>query len=158
MAQTEILTPKTPPLALFIVLVFGVGLLIGLLTVPGEWYAALAKPSFNPPGWIFGPVWTVLYALIAIAGWRTWQRKPSGSAMKLWGVQMVLNFLWSPVFFAAHQITTAFIIIIAMLVAILMFIVSSWQTDRVAALLFMPYAAWVAFATLLNGSIAWLNG
>ena len=158
MAQTEILTPKTPSLALFIVLVFGVGLLIGFVTVPGEWYAALAKPSFNPPGWIFGPVWTVLYALIAIAGWRTWQRNPSGSAMKLWGVQMVLNFLWSPVFFAAHQITTAFIIIIAMLVAILMFIVSSWQTDRVAALLFMPYAAWVAFATLLNGSIAWLNG
>ena len=158
MAQTEIVTSKKSSLAFFIILVVGVGLLIGLVTVPGEWYAGLAKPSFNPPGWIFAPVWTALYVLIAIAGWRTWQRNPHGSSMKLWGVQMALNFLWSPVFFAAHQITTAFIVIIAMLATILMFIASAWRADRAAALLFMPYAAWVAFAAVLNGSIVWLNG
>jgi tryptophan-rich sensory protein len=158
LAQTEIVTSKKSSLALFIILVVGVGLLIGLVTVPGEWYAGLAKPSFNPPGWIFAPVWTALYVLIAIAGWRTWQRNLHGSSMKLWGVQMALNFLWSPVFFAAHQITTAFIVIIAMLATILMFIASAWRADRAAALLFMPYAAWVAFAAVLNGSIVWLNG
>src|SRR5690554_3545525 len=76
-------------LAVFLAVVIGVGSLIGILTAPGEWYAGLDKPPFNPPNWIFGPVWFVLYVLIAIAGWRTFMRNPGGLAMKLWGGQMV---------------------------------------------------------------------
>jgi tryptophan-rich sensory protein len=144
-------------LILFLVLVLGGGLVLGFLTTPGEWYAGLAKPSFNPPAWLFGPVWTVLYVLIAIAGWRVWQRDRTGWPMKLWWAQLALNFLWTPVFFAAHQIGPALVVILLMLAAILAFIVTAWRLDRVAAWLFVPYAAWVAFASLLNGSIWMLN-
>jgi tryptophan-rich sensory protein len=88
------------PLILFLILVIGGGLAIGFLTAPGEWYAALAKPDFNPPNWLFAPVWTLLYILIAIAGWRVFERNRNGWPMKLWWAQLVLNFLWSPIFFA----------------------------------------------------------
>ena len=82
----------------FIVLVVGGGLAIGYLTSPDAWYAQLAKPAINPPGWVFGPVWTALYVAIAIAGWRLWQSARDGSPMKLWWAQLALNFLGSPVF------------------------------------------------------------
>jgi tryptophan-rich sensory protein len=144
-------------LILFLVLVLGGGLALGGLTVPGGWYAGLAKPSFNPAAWLFGPVWTVLYVLIAFAGWRVWQRDRSGWPMRLWWAQMALNFLWTPVYFGAHQIGLALVVILLMLAAILAFIVTAWRLDRVAAWLFAPYAAWVAFASLLNGSIWMLN-
>ncbi len=144
-------------LVLFILLVVGVGWLIGLSTLPGPWYEALQKPWFNPPNWLFGPAWTVLYVLIAIAGWRSWQRDRSGRLMTLWWVQLVLNFLWSPVFFGAERIGPALVVILALLAVILAFIASAWQRDRVSAWLFIPYAAWVAFATCLNASIWWLN-
>ena len=144
-------------LILFLVLVVGGGLAIGYLTAPGEWYAQLAKPAFNPPGWIFGPVWTVLYVFIAIAGWRVWQRDRGGWAMKFWWTQLVLNFLWSPIFFAAHQIGLAHVVILLLLVAILAFITTSGRQDRLAAWLFVPYAVWVAFASALNASISALN-
>ncbi len=141
----------------FLVLVLGGGLLLGFLTAPGAWYAELAKPSFNPPGWLFGPVWTVLFVLIAVAGWRTWQRQRRGWPMLLWWAQLGLNFLWSPVFFAAHQIGLALAVILLMLAAILAFIATVRRQDRAAAWLFVPYAAWVTFASVLNGSIWMLN-
>lgn len=141
----------------FVVLVLGGGLAIGYLTRPGEWYAQLAKPAFTPPGWLFGPVWTVLYIMIGIAGWRAWRTDRRGWPLKLWWLQLGLNFLWSPVFFTAHQVGLALIIILLMLVAILGFIASSWRQDRVAAFLFAPYVVWVAFAVVLNGSILALN-
>lgn len=144
-------------LILLLALVLGGGFALGFLTAPGEWYAGIAKPAFNPPAWLFGPVWTVLYILIAIAGWRVWQRDRSGWPMTLWWAQLALNFLWTPVFFAAHQIGLALVVILLMLAAILAFIVTAWRLDRVAAWLFVPYAAWVAFASLLNGSIWMLN-
>lgn len=144
-------------LAPFILLVVGGGLLIGFFTAPGPWYEALAKPSFNPPNWLFGPVWTVLYVLIAIAGWRIWQRRRDGGAMKLWWLQLVLNFLWSPVFFGLERIGPALVVILALLAAILAFIAASWKLDRPSAWLFVPYAAWVAFASLLNAAIWALN-
>jgi tryptophan-rich sensory protein len=144
-------------LLLFLVSVVSAGLLIGYATLPGEWYAGLAKPPFNPPNWIFGPTWSLLYVLIAIAGWRTWRRSRSDLTMKLCGAQMLLNFLWSPVFFGAQQPGPALIVIVALLAAIVGFIIVSWNHDRVSAWLFVPYAAWVAFATLLNASIWWLN-
>lgn len=144
-------------LALFVVLVVGGGSLIGINNVPGEWYQSLAKPPFNPPNWIFGPVWTILYVLIAVAGWRVWNSQRIGGAMSLWWLQLGLNFLWSPVFFTLNQIGLALLIIIVLLAAIFAFIRINWHRDRTSAVLFLPYAAWVAFATLLNGSIWLLN-
>src|SRR5665213_2716328 len=129
-------------LILFLVLVVSGGLVIGFLTVPGAWYAGLAKPAFNPPSWLFAPVWTLLYILIAVAGWRIWWRDGGSLPMKLWSAQLALNFLWSPVFFAAHQTGLALAVILLLLAAILAFIATAWRRDRVAAWLFVPYAAW----------------
>ncbi len=143
--------------AVFVAAVVGVGLAIGYATRPGEWYDSLAKPAFNPPSWVFGPVWTMLYVLIAIAGWRIWRVAPKSAAMVLWAAQMGLNWLWSPVFFAAQAPGLAVVIIVALLAAIVGFILQSWKHDRLAAGLFVPYAAWVTFATALNGSIAAMN-
>lgn len=148
---------RTLSLILFLVLVLGGGLALGFLTAPDEWYAGLAKPAFNPPAWLFGPVWTVLYVLVAIAGWRVWQRDRAGRPMMLWWTQLVLNFLWTPVFFAAHQIGLALVVVLLLLAATVGFIAAAWRPDRAAAWLFVPYAAWVAFASALNGSIWMLN-
>lgn len=144
-------------LAVFVVFVVGTGFVIGYLNVPSGWYAGLNKPWFNPPNWIFAPVWTLLYIMVAVAGWRTWQRGPRSAAMALWFVQLALNFVWSPVFFGAHRIGGALAVIVALLAAIIAFIVMAGPRDRIAALLFTPYAAWVAFATLLNGALWYLN-
>ena len=144
-------------LAFFVVLVLGGGTLIGVTTQPGGWYAGLIKPSFNPPNWVFAPVWTLLYLLIAIAGWRTWQRDSRTAAMTAWFIQLGLNFIWSPVFFGAHRIGLALAIIVALLAAIFSFIATAWSRDPVAPWLFMPYAIWVAFATVLNAAIWHLN-
>ena len=141
----------------FLVFVVGGGLVIGFLTVPGEWYAQLNKPAFNPPNWIFAPVWTVLYVMIAVAGWRTFERNRSDWSMRSWWSQLGLNFLWSPVFFTAHQIGAALLIILLLFVAVIGFIVMSLRQDRVAAWLFAPYAVWVMFASMLNGAIWLLN-
>lgn len=159
--STDTINLRTPwswlRLALFIVVVVGVGGLIGVATSPGEWYESLTKPPFNPPNWIFGPVWTALYVLIAIAGWRTFETAPRSAGMLLWCVQMVLNWIWSPVWFGLHLLWPAFVVILAILATILLFIANQWQRDRLSALLFAPYAAWVAFASLLNLSVAILN-
>ncbi len=144
-------------LGIFLAVVIGVGATIGVVTAPGEWYAGLDKPPFNPPNWLFGPVWFTLYVMIAIAGWRTFMAEPTGTGMKLWYAQMALNWVWSPVFFVLHGLWPAFFIIVAMLAAIAAFIANRWNRDRVSALLFVPYIAWVSFATLLNVSLAILN-
>lgn len=145
------------PLVLFIVLVVGGGWLIGATNMPGEWYNGLAKPPFNPPNWLFGPVWTILYVLIAVAGWRIWSETRTGGAMTAWWLQLGLNFLWTPVFFTLQSIGGALVVIVALLATIVAFIAMTWNRDRVAAWLFVPYAAWVAFATLLNASIWVMN-
>jgi tryptophan-rich sensory protein len=144
-------------LALFLALVLGGGLALGYLTAPGEWYAGLAKPWFNPPAWVFAPAWTTLYVLIAVAGWLVWRRDRGSMPMKLWWAQLVLNFAWTPIFFAAHQIGLALFVILALLAVIFGFIGTAWRHDRAAAWLFTPYAAWTAFASLLNGAIFVLN-
>jgi benzodiazapine receptor len=144
-------------LILFLVVVVGGGWAIGAANLPGSWYAALNKPSFNPPNWLFPPVWTVLYVMIAVAGWRTFRQEPRGPAMTLWVNQLLFNFLWSPVFFTAHNMVLGLGVISALLLFVLAFIWLRWQRDRVAALLFCPYAAWVAFATALNAAIYRLN-
>jgi len=144
-------------LAAFLIVVIAVGGFIGTSNLPGGWYEALNKPPFNPPNWVFGPVWFALYVLIAIAGWRTFLAAPTSILMGIWGSQMVLNWAWSPVWFTAHALWPAFAIIIAILVLIVAFIAMCWRRDRVSAWLFAPYALWVAFASTLNLAIALLN-
>ncbi|WP_299637806.1 TspO/MBR family protein [uncultured Ruegeria sp.] len=141
----------------FLALMLGGGILIGTLTAPGDWYAQLSKPAFNPPNWIFGPVWTVLYVLIAMAGWRQFETDRSSTAMKLWWAQMGLNFLWSPTFFVLQLLWLALVVIVALLAVIVVFIARVGNSDRVSALAFLPYLAWVVFASALNLSIAILN-
>ncbi|KQW32382.1 sensor histidine kinase [Rhizobium sp. Root274] len=148
---------------LFIGLVVGAGTLSGLSSGPGtsngpiNWYLSLEKPFFNPPAWIFGPVWTVLYILIGIAGARIWERARKSAAMKLWFAQLVLNLLWSPAFFGLHNPELGLVVIAGMLVTIIGFMIKARPIDRVSMLLFIPYLAWVAFASLLNLSIALMN-
>ena len=144
-------------LALFIALVLGGGTLIGLAVQPDGWYAALNKPSFNPPNWVFAPVWSTLYVMIGVAGWLVWQRDWRSRTMVAWVAQLGLNFIWTPVFFGLHAPAAALAVIVALLIVILAFIVRGWSRDRAAALLFVPYAAWVGFATLLNAAIVYLN-
>jgi translocator protein len=152
------MTRNYASLAMFLLLTVGGGLAIGVFNIPGEWYANLVKPSFNPPNWIFGPVWTILYIMIAIAGWMLWEKHRQSTAMKLWWVSLLLNFLWSPAFFGMQQLGLALVIIVAMLASILAFIATSRHLDGKIALLFVPYAAWVGFATLLSASLLSLNG
>jgi benzodiazapine receptor len=142
---------------LFIAFVVGVGGLIGTQVQPGVWYESLNKPPFNPPNWLFGPVWTALYVLIGIAGARIFLLAPKSGAMLAWVVQMALNFAWSPVWFGLQLIWPAFAVILGILAAILVFIVLARPIDRPASWLFVPYLAWVGFATLLNLSIGILN-
>lgn len=149
---------RRKPLVLFIILVVGIGWLIGATNLPGAWYASLNKPFFNPPNWIFGPTWTVLYVMIALAGWRTYlQQTPPALPMQLWLMQMVLNFMWSPVVFKLHSLAAGLAIILTLLAVIVGFIWVQAAENRWAALLFVPYAAWVAFASLLNYSLYRLN-
>jgi len=143
-------------LALFILAVLGCGIGIGYACPPGEWHARLVKPTFNPPNWLFAPVWTVLYVLIAIAGWRTWDAGAT-AAFTVWLTQLIVNFAWSPTFFRAHRGDAALAVIVALLALILVFIGLQWNADRTAALLFVPYAAWVAYASLLNATLLRLN-
>ena len=155
---TDYRTPRAwALLAAFLAVVIVVGAVIGVSNTPDAWYQALHKPPFNPPNWVFGPVWLALYVLIGIAGWRTFLAAPTGPRMWIWYVQMVLNWCWSPVWFTLHALWPAFALIIAILALVVAFIATSWQRDRTAAWLFVPYALWVAFASSLNLSIALLN-
>lgn len=144
----------------FLLLCIAGGAASGLASPPGEWYASLAKPSWNPPNWIFGPVWTVLYAMIGVAGWRLWTRRaaPDGMrALQAFALQLALNFAWTPAFFGLQQPGLALAVIVALVGAIAATIACSWRVDRAAAMLLMPYMAWVSFATALNAAIWRLN-
>ena len=150
--------PSKPLLVLFIVGVFGIGSAIGIMFTPGPWYEGLNKPFFNPPNWLFGPAWAVLYVMIAVAGWRTVLEDPTGLRSSLWFAQMAFNFLWSPVVFGLQMLWPGVAVIGIMLALIIAFIVTSWNADdHVSAWLFVPYAAWVMFAATLNVTLAVLN-
>jgi tryptophan-rich sensory protein len=122
---------------------------------PGAWYSALSKPEWTPPGWLFAPVWTILYVAIAVAGWLVWRRSGGrlNAALVLWLVQLALNATWSWVFFGLHRTDIALINIAALLACIVAFGVVARPVSPVSAALFVPYALWVAFATALNYSI-----
>jgi translocator protein len=129
-------------------------------TSVGTWYAELSKPSWNPPSWVFGPVWTTLYVLIAIAGWRVWlQRENPGrrAALILFFAQLGLNALWSVIFFGLREPGWAVVEILGLWTALVVLLGKFWSLDRLAALLWLPYVLWVSFATVLNATVWWLN-
>jgi tryptophan-rich sensory protein len=132
-----------------------------LATNVDGWYEALNKPFFQPPNWLFAPVWSILYVIMAIAMWQAWRSAPNEwsrrFAATLFGIQLVLNALWSVVFFGFQQVGTAFGVIVALIVAILATMWAFSRIDHIAAYLMSPYLAWVVFATLLNGAILALN-
>lgn len=131
---------------------------LGGLFAPGAWFAALQKPSWNPPGWLFGPVWTVLYVMIAIAGTLAWRTPAVGRRATTWWVaQMALNAAWTPMFFGLRQLWPAVAVIAGVWICIVGFIVTTRREQPRAALLFAPYLAWVSFASALNVSIAMMN-
>ena len=126
-----------------------------------NWYADLNKPPGTPPNWLFGPVWTALYAMMGTALALVWHRATPGpvrkTALTWFAIQLVLNLAWTPVFFGLHQMLVALVIIVAMLVAIGITISKFRPIDRFAAWLLIPYAIWVSYATWLNTGYWWLN-
>lgn len=135
--------------------------LLGLLFDPGSWYAQLDKPPWNPPGWLFGPVWTGLYLLIGTSAWLLWRRRSfrnAPGAFAVFFVQHALNAAWTPVFFGAERPGAAFVVIVAMWCAIVATVVAFARHHKVAAGLLVPYLLWVSFAAVLNLRIWQLNG
>ncbi|HEX4105890.1 MAG TPA: TspO/MBR family protein [Rhizomicrobium sp.] len=191
---------KRRPLLFFLLATLAVGTSASVFTEPNitGWYAGLAHPSFAPPNWVFAPVWTTLYVVMAVAAWRVWKLRPASPArgalveevvvagpggpsakrssgpfagptasedrwglknieMFAYAVQLLFNFAWSAIFFAAHRIGLAFIEICILLVLILATTILFWRRDPVAGLLFLPYLAWTAFAAALNDAFWALN-
>ena len=114
-------------------------------------YAQLSKPSWAPPGWVFGPVWSTLYALMGIAAWLVWRSPGSrGTALGLFGAQLAANALWSWLFFAWHMGALASVEVLVLLALLVATLVTFWRACRVAALLLVPYLLWVSFASVLT--------
>jgi translocator protein len=124
-----------------------------------SWYPTIVKPSWNPPNWIFGPVWTLLYILIGASIAVIWhsEAENKSKAYRLFGIQAILNLIWTPIFFGMHNLGLSFIVIILMVLFIFLTILEFYKIKRLAAYLLFPYLAWVSFATVLNGAIFWLN-
>ena len=125
----------------------------GSLFSPGEWYERLNKPSWTPPGWVFPVVWTTLYIMIAAAGWLVWNAQGLALAMVLWGLQIVLNGLWSWLFFGLRRMDLALLDAVLMWLAIAGFIAVAFPVSEIAALLFVPYLIWVTVAIALNATV-----
>lgn len=147
---------------LFVVLCLSVGAIGGLVTAEsvGSWYPTLQRPSFNPPDWIFGPVWTLLYTVMGYSVWRVWSsfKAPKRRcALILFGIQLFFNLGWSVIFFGLQEIAFAFIHIIALDLLVGVTIFFFWRIDRLAGLVLVPYLVWLLFATVLNAMIWHLN-
>ncbi|HEX2653415.1 MAG TPA: TspO/MBR family protein [Xanthobacteraceae bacterium] len=152
-----------PALLVLLMIVAAVGWYGGVVTLPKipNWYAGLVKPSFNPPPWVFGPVWTSLYILMAIAAWRVWSseapQRAKRTALVLFGIQLFLNALWSPLFFGAERPLWAFVDIVLLCGFVVLTLVRFAQIDRPAGWMLAPYLVWIVFAAVLNGAIVFLN-
>lgn len=132
----------------------------GAFFPPGEWYASLNKPSWNPPTWVFGPVWSTLYAMMAVSAWLVWRQGGFARQSRVLGLfllQLALNAAWSPLFFGLQRPAVAFAEIIVLWLAIAGTIVAFWRVQRIAAGLLVPYLAWVSFAAFLNWTLWRLN-
>ncbi len=149
-------------LALFLLAAFGVAAIGGLATASSvsDWYLTLKKPTWNPPSWVFGPAWTFLYTVMSVAAWRVWMRREQPGAktlLKIHAAQLILNALWSILFFGMRRPDLALINILILLGLLIVMQLRLFRFDRAAAYLWLPYLGWVTFATLLNKTIWLLN-
>jgi benzodiazapine receptor len=144
-------------LAGWLIICFGAAA-VGARFKPGAWYAGIRKPSWTPPNRLFAPVWTLLYAMMAVAAWLVWRQTGPSGAVGLFVLQLALNGVWSWLFFGLHRPGLAFADIVALWLAILATLVTFWNVRALAGLLLAPYLAWVTFATALNAALWRLNG
>ncbi len=136
-----------------------VGLVGSLVTMPNlpGWYAGLAKPTWTPPDWLFGPVWTTLYCLMGVAAWLVWRRVGWSRPLAWFAVQLLLNAAWSWLFFGLHSPFAGLIDIVLLWAAIAATVLAFWRVSRLAAILMLPYWAWVSYAAALNFAIWQMN-
>jgi len=130
------------------------------VAAPGGWYAGLNKPEWTPPAWLFGPVWTVLYIAMAVAAWLVWRQggwQSNRVALGLFALQLLLNLIWSPLFFQLHRPGWALVDCALLAIVVGATMVAFWRVTPIAGALFVPYLAWVCFATFLNFTIWKLN-
>jgi benzodiazapine receptor len=142
----------------FLLVTFAAPAVSAFLPMTGEWYSALKKPEWNPPSWVFGPVWSVLYTMMAVSAWLVWMRVRFSRPLVPYFVQLALNAAWSPVFFAAHRVDLALLVIVTLWVMIVVTLVTFRRVSMNAGLLLVPYLAWVTFAMCLNYTIWRMNG
>jgi tryptophan-rich sensory protein len=153
---------KFPPLAGFLAASFAAGGIGSAATFASvtTWYRTLHKPTWNPPDWLFGPVWTLLYVFMAVAAWRVWRASEPAAARRtlVWfGVQLALNAIWSVLFFGLRRPDLAFAEVLVFWAVLVALLVRFWRADPLAGALWSPYVAWVSFASVLNGTVCWLN-
>ena len=149
-------------LAVFVLICFAAAGLGGLVTASAipNWYAGIAKPTWNPPNWIFGPVWSCLYLMMAVSAWLVWRQAGLAVAklpLALFAIQLALNSLWSVLFFGLHSPGMAAVEIILLWAAILATLIAFWKRSQWAGGLLVPYLAWVSFGAVLNVAIWRLN-
>jgi tryptophan-rich sensory protein len=164
---TDLPKPATRPvllLLLAVAVVASAGLIGNLATIPNipVWYAGLNKPGFTPPNWVFGPVWSLLYAMMVLAFWRILLRRarwtaPGWRIVGVFLVQMALNAFWSVAFFGMHNPLLGLVVVIALELMIVATIITFRPIDSISAWLLAPYAVWVGYATALNAAIVGLN-
>jgi tryptophan-rich sensory protein len=140
------------------ILITAVAAATGTISAPDAWFNALAKPAFMPPTWLFPPVWSLLYFLMAIAAWRVYRVEGVRAAIVLWFVQLIANAAWTPLFFGLHRVDFALADISVLIVLIVATTIAFFRRDRLAGNLMVPYFAWVVFATALTYAIWKLNG
>ena len=153
---------KFSALAGFLAASFGAAAIGGAATATSvdTWYRTLRRPAWNPPDWVFGPVWTLLYVGMAVAAWRVWRASEVPAArqtLALFGAQLALNALWSVLFFGLRQPGWAFVEVIVFWACLVVLQFRFCRTDPIAAALWAPYVAWVSFASGLSGTVWWLN-
>ena len=150
------------PLLISILIVFSAGFISSLFTTPNisTWYAFIIKPSFSPPNWLFAPAWSLLYILMAVAAFLVWNKRnnpKTKSALMFYGIQLILNALWSIIFFGMHNPGLAFLEIIFLWSFILITLIKFYKINKTAGLLFIPYILWVSFASILNLFVWMIN-
>jgi translocator protein len=129
----------------------------GAAFTTGPWYEALNKPWWTPPNWVFPIAWSILYFMIAIAGWLAWRAGGLGQAVVIWGIGLVLNASWSYVMFGRQDISSALIVVAGLWLATAAFILATWRLEPRSAYLFLPYLGWVSFAAALNFAVWRMN-
>lgn len=153
---------RWPALLGFVVITFAAASIGAIATNSSvaTWYPTLNKPAWNPPSWVFGPVWSALYLMMALAAWRVWLRTEHPGrlgALTWFFVQLGLNTLWSCLFFGLRNPGLAFAEVLVLWATLVVVLVKFARIDRLAAVLWLPYLAWVSFASVLNGTVWWLN-